>query len=83
MNPLIHVPDKTPGKFRVGDRVRLLHGFDGLVGEVVEDRGAIGVRGRRLYAVKLQPDQWNELITEVPEESLAAVAPETEPGKCN
>ncbi len=74
MNPLMHVTDKTPGKFRVGDRVRLLHGFDGQIGEVVEDRGAIGFRGRRLYAVKLQPDPWNEMTMEVAEESLEAVA---------
>ena len=72
MNPLMHVPDKTPGKFHVGDRVRLRHGFPGLIAEVVEDRGRIGVGGRRLYAVKLRLDEWNELITERPEESLEA-----------
>jgi hypothetical protein len=32
-----------------------------------------GVRGRRLYAVKFQPDSWNELTTEILEESLEAV----------
>jgi hypothetical protein len=73
MNPLMHVPDKTPGKFRVGDRVRLRHGFPGLIAEVVEDRGRIGVGGRRLYAVKLRLDEWNELVTERPEESLEAI----------
>jgi hypothetical protein len=75
MNPLVHVPEKTPGKFHVGDRVRVLHGFRGLIGEVVEDRGAIGYRGQRLYAVKLQLDSWNELTTEFPEESLEPVEP--------
>jgi hypothetical protein len=73
MNPLMHVPDKTPGKFRVGDRVRILHGFRGLIGEIVEDRGRIGVRGRRLYGVKIRVDEWNEHTTELPEESLEAV----------
>ena len=73
MNPLIQVPGKTPGKFRVGDRVRIRHGFRGLIGEVVEDRGAIGVRGRRLYGVKVRLDEWNEHTTELPEESLEAV----------
>jgi hypothetical protein len=47
MNPLTQVPSQTPGKFHVGDRVRILHGFRGMMGEVVEDRGplafAVGV----------------------------------------
>jgi hypothetical protein len=73
MNPLMHVPDETHGKFRVGDRVRLRYGFRGLIAEVVEERGPIGVGGRRLYAVKLRPDEWNELIIERPEDSLEAV----------
>ncbi len=73
MNPLMHVPIKPPGKFRVGDRVRILHGFRGVIGEVVEDRGPIGWRGRRLYAVKMRLDEWNEHTTEFPEESLEAV----------
>ena len=73
MNPLMQVPDKTPGKFRVGDRVRILHGFRGVIGEIVEDRGRIGVRGRRLYGVKFRLDEWNEETTELPEEALEAV----------
>jgi len=73
MNPLMHVPDKTPGKFRVGDRVRILHGFRGMIAEVIEDRGRILKGGRRLYTVKFRPDEWNEHTSELPEESLEAV----------
>jgi hypothetical protein len=73
MNPLLQVPGQAPGKFQVGQLVRLLHGFRGMIAEVVEDRGPIGVRGRRLYAVKLRLDPWNEHTTELPEESLEAV----------
>jgi hypothetical protein len=80
MNPLTHVPDKTPGKFRVGDRVRIRHGFRGMIAEVVEDRGRIGVGGRRVYAVKLRLDDWNEHTTELPEESLEAVKAEPNEG---
>jgi hypothetical protein len=69
----MHVPDKTPGKFRVGDRVRLRHGFSGLIAEVTEDRGRILAGGRRLYTVRLRPDEWNDFITERPEEDLEAV----------
>jgi hypothetical protein len=73
-------PGQSPGKFRVGQSVRLKHGFRGLNGEaiiaeVVEDRGPIGIGGRRLYAVKLRLDPWNELITERAEESLEAMPP--------
>jgi hypothetical protein len=53
--------------------VRIKHGFRGMIGEVVEDRGPIGVNGRRLYSVKLRLDPWNELTSELPEESLEAV----------
>jgi hypothetical protein len=77
MNPLVQVQNLPPGKFRVGDRVRILHGFRGMIAEIVEDRGPIGVRGRRLYGVKFLVDPWNEETTELPEESLEAV--ETEP----
>ncbi len=75
MNPLMHVPDKTPGKFRVGDRVRIRHGFRGMLAEVIEDRGRIGIGGRRLYTVKLRLDEWNDHTTELPEDSLEAFAP--------
>jgi hypothetical protein len=61
-----------PGKFKVGDRVRLLHGWTGALGEVVEDRGNLGVGGRRLYSVRVKLDEWNEMTTTIPESSLEA-----------
>jgi hypothetical protein len=70
MNPLLKVHGQTPGKYRVGQKVRLKHAFRGMVGEVIEDRGPIGVHGRRLYTVRLQLDPWNEHTGELPEESL-------------
>jgi hypothetical protein len=73
MNPLLQVPGQTPGKFRVGQKVRMKHGFRGMIAEVIEDRGPIGFRGRRLYGVKFRVDPWNEHTTELPEESLEAV----------
>ena len=80
MNSLMQVPDKTPGKFRVGDRVRILHGFRGMLAEVIEDRGRIGAGGRRFYAVKLRLDEWNEHTTELSEESLEPVKAEPNRG---
>jgi hypothetical protein len=78
MNPYLQIPNLPPGKFRVGQAVRVKTGFrtaTGVpaVGEVVEDRGPIGVGGRRLYHVRLRPDPWNELIVVREEESLEAV----------
>jgi hypothetical protein len=73
MNPLMQVFGQSPGKFRVGQKVRLKHGFKGMIAEVVEDRGNIGAGGRRLYNVKLRVDQWNESTLEEPEDSLEAV----------
>ncbi|MBI1916364.1 MAG: hypothetical protein HYS12_16775 [Planctomycetes bacterium] len=63
----------VPPRFRVGDRVRILHGWVGLLGEVVEDRGNLGVGGERIYGVHMKVDQWNEMTTEFPESSLEAV----------
>jgi hypothetical protein len=73
MDPLTHVSEKTPGKFRVGDHVHLRYGFPGVLGEIVEDRGRIGIGGRRLYTVKLRMDEWNDFLTERGEEELEAV----------
>lgn len=73
MNPWLSAPDKTPGKFRVGDRVRILHGWKGMIAEVIEDRGRILAGGRRLYGVKFRIDDWNEHTSELPEEALEAV----------
>ena len=73
MNPLMLAPEPIPGKFRVGDRVKILHGLRGAIGEVIEDRGNLGYKGRRLYTVKIHVDEWNDSVTEYPEENLEAV----------
>jgi hypothetical protein len=73
MNPLSHNPKQNPGRYRVGDRVRILYGFRGVEGEVVEDRGNIGAGGRRFYAVKMRLDPWNDMTTEFAEEELEPV----------
>jgi hypothetical protein len=63
-----------PPRFQVGDRVRILHGFRGVLGEVVEDRGNLGVGGERMYGVRMRMDPWNEMTSEFPEQSLEAVS---------
>ena len=73
MNPLMQVPQKTKGKFAVGDRVRILYGLRGMIGEVVDDHGNIGIKARRIYGVKLRMDEWNDLTTAIPEDNLEPV----------
>jgi hypothetical protein len=41
----------TPPPVHVGDRVRFQWGFRDVDGVVVEDRGPLGVGGRRLYDI--------------------------------
>jgi hypothetical protein len=43
-----------PPPVQVGDRVRLQWGFHDVDGVVVEDRGPLGVGGRRLYAIRFR-----------------------------
>lgn len=43
-------------QFRRGDRVRFQMGTRWVDGRVTEDRGPIGVGGRRLYSVEFRPD---------------------------
>jgi hypothetical protein len=78
MNPWLQIPGQPPGKFRVGQKVRMKHLFRGQVAEVIEDRGPIGYRGRRLYTVRLQLDPWNDYTSELPEESLEAIEDATD-----
>ena len=57
-----------PPRFQVGDRVRILYGFRGVIGEIVEDRGNLGVGGRRIYAVRMTMDPWIEMTSEFRED---------------
>ena len=65
---------KSPPRFHVGDWVSFLAGVRQATGQVVEDRGPIGVQGRRLYRIRweLAPDVVN--VFEHPEEYLEAAA---------
>lgn len=64
-------------RFRVGDWVAFLYGPRKVSAEVVEDRGLLGMQGRRLYRVRLDLDQGESTTFELSEEDLeAADAPE-------
>jgi hypothetical protein len=67
---------QSPGPYREGDRVRLLWGLTPVEGVIVEDRGNLGVGGKRLYRVRIQLDDniTDPIETEYPVEELTLVA---------
>jgi hypothetical protein len=66
---------QNPGPYGEGDRVRLLWGVTPVEGIIIEDRGNLGVGGRRLYRVRVQLDEITEPIeTSWPADDLTLVA---------
>jgi len=70
MDPAVKNPQAAlhPGPFAEGDRVRLFWGVTAVEGIIVEDRGNLGVGGKRLYRVRVRLDD----ITEPMETSMPA-----------
>jgi hypothetical protein len=62
----------SPPLFKKGDRVSFLFGMGTVTGEVVEDRGCLGIGGRRLYGIKFEINPGDLAYIEVPEEELTA-----------
>lgn len=86
INPLMVDPWiwRNPGPFRVGDRVRIPFGSDHVEATVVEDRGNLGVGGKRIYRLMFRVDDVSgEMYTErrVDDLTLIARAPEPAPKK--
>ena len=63
-------------RFKKGDLVSFLFGDGTATGRVVEDRGRLGIGGRRLYGIRFEISPGQETYTEMPEEELTA-APAT------
>lgn len=63
-----------PGAFRVGDRVRFHFGNRMVEGRIIEDRGPIGVGGRRLYGIEFDVDRDYRAVLELPREEIQPVA---------
>jgi hypothetical protein len=57
-------------RYRVGDWVSFLYGARRAVAQVVEDRGPIGVNGRRLYGVRLEVAPEYITTFEMPEDEM-------------
>lgn len=62
-------------QFRKGDLVRFRLGTRSVQGEVKEDRGPIGVKGRHLYLVEFCPESQSVSFSqiELPADQLQAV----------
>jgi len=69
--------NKRPS-FRVGDRVRVDFGRRKLTGVIVEDRGPIGIQGRRLFQVDLPMDPSEPMSVELPEDEMELIPPGAE-----
>jgi hypothetical protein len=53
---------KTPGPFRVGDRVRMPFGSEFIEATIVEDHGNLGAGGKRLYGLCFRVDDVTDEI---------------------
>jgi hypothetical protein len=62
-------------KFRKGELVRFRLGTRSVQGEVKEDRGPIGVKGRHLYLVEFRPEPQavSPSLIELPSDQLQSV----------
>ena len=58
--------------FKVGDRVRFRFGMSRATGVIIEDRGCLGVGGRRLYAVRARIDPYNDTVLELRADEIQA-----------
>ena len=67
---------KLSRRFKVGDWVSFDYGIRRITAQVVEDRGTLGVQGRRLYRVRPMPSREDLNDFELAEEELE---PATEP----
>jgi hypothetical protein len=66
---------KTNPCFKVGDWVTFPYGTRNAIAQVIEDRGPIGVRGRRLYRIEIQFEDREPARFEMPEEEMKGTAP--------
>jgi len=63
-----------PPLFKIGDPVTFIFGTGHMDGKIVEDRGCLGIGGRRLYGIRLEFYPGEQRYIEIPEEELTAGA---------
>jgi hypothetical protein len=64
------VAKKQSPRFHVGDVVAFLYGPQKVPGEILEDRGPLGLYGHRIYRVRLDRGQEDAATLEVPESNI-------------
>jgi len=60
-------------RFHEGDRVRFRLGIRSVLGVVKEDRGPIGIKGRRLYRVEFREELQSPSQIELPADEMQRV----------
>lgn len=73
-----------PGPYREGDRVSVLWGGTPVEAVIIEDRGDLGVGGKRLYRVRMRFDDISDPLETnfYPEDmTLVAKAPKSRNGR--
>ena len=68
----------SSGVFHVGDQVQFRLANSAVFGQVREDRGPIGVGGRRLYLVSYEMGKDNRYFIELPAAEMEVVEPAKE-----
>jgi hypothetical protein len=71
MNPFYRRKPRTPGKFRVGDKVRIVIGYPGATAEILEDHGPLGVGGQRFYFIHMHRPGAEDIMIAYPEDEMA------------
>jgi hypothetical protein len=66
---------RQPPVFHIGDWVKFDYGTKKVSARIVEDRGPLGVQGRRLYRVQLDERLGDASTFEMPENELDATPP--------
>jgi hypothetical protein len=72
---------KLAARYKVGEWVSFLYGTRRVWAQIIEDRGSLGVGGRRIYRIRLGDEPTGEgaeepLAFELPEDDLVAARPE-------
>ena len=68
-------PKKDRPRFHIGDWVKFEYGPKKVSAKIVEDRGLLGIQGRRLYRVQLDEELGEASTFEVPENELETELP--------
>jgi hypothetical protein len=64
---------KAAPRLKIGDWVSFPYGTRRVWAQVIEDRGPLGVNGRRIYRIRLGEESGESIAFEVPEDDLAPV----------